>query len=140
MSSSGYLALGAGGLFGSLLIWALARDRRRVAAKRERFVGRQPLDSGEIYRTYYQSSGLEKESVRYYWDAVARLLALDARRLRPGDRFDEELAPVAGKELGDEIEDLGEFLELESREKSIEFEPSELNTLDDLIRVFGAKR
>ncbi len=44
-----------------------------------------------------------------------------------------------GKELGDEIEDLGDFLGLESCVKKLEFEPSELHTLDDLIRVFAAK-
>lgn len=110
MSFNGWLAVGAGCIFGGLTAWALYMDRRRQLSKRRRFACRQPIPLDEIYETFYENSGLERESVLRYWKEVARLLALDARRLRPGDRFAEEYGPIEGEELGDELEDLAEFL------------------------------
>ncbi len=137
MSCKGCLVFG--GFFGGLAIWALIQDRRRIGAKRRRFAGREPVSLDGIYETFYGTSGLERESVLYYWKEVAGLLALDPRRLRPGDRLREELGPIEGKEFEDETEDLMDFLYLEGQEKGIAYEASGLCTLDDLIRIFATK-
>ena len=136
MTFSEYLAIGSGGILGALLIWALTKDRRRIAEKRRRFANRQPIQPEDIYNVFYKDSGLDRELVDYYWKETARLLSLDPRLLRPEDTFERELGPIPGKEFEDEIEDLMDFLHLSSRERDIQYTPSELLSLDDLIKTF----
>lgn len=134
-----YVAAVFAGLAGGLLAWAIGRDRKRKQTKRNRFAKRESLSLEEIYSRFYETTNLDKEYFLLYWREVANLLSLEAGRLRPSDRFDKELRPVEDQELGDELEDLHEFLYLESQEKCIDYVPERLKTIDDVVRLLAGQ-
>jgi len=126
-------------MVGGGLGYGVLKDLLRKAAKKRRFENREAMPVGEIYERFYASAGLEKAKVLKYWAEVADLLRLDPGRLRPSDRFDGELSPVKGAELGDEIEELSEHFASLCERESVGADFAKIKTLDDLIRTFSQK-
>ena len=110
---------------------------KRKIEREARFAGRLDLSPHQIYEQFYAESGYDEKDVIYLWDLIAHHLGLNARKLRPTDRFDSELSPVTGYELLDEIEDLTVFVRLEAEKRKTVFKPSELQSVDDVIRLLA---
>ena len=63
--------------------------------------------------------------------------AISAGKLRPTDRFQEELAPPPGTELLDEVEDVTVFVRVEAEKRGKRFIAEELKSIDDVIRLLA---
>lgn len=107
---------------------------KRAAAKQARFADREALSISEIYRRYFAADELSQQDVEHYWIETAKLLRLDALKLRPEDAFSGKLGPIAGTESVDEIEDLNEFFEYWCEDAGVDYAPENIKTLGDLIR------
>lgn len=126
------------GLVVALVGYGVFWEARRRWKRRARFAGRAVLSDAEIFAQFYAQSDLRPEAVAKYWNEVGRLMRVPAGRLRPSDRFDVELAPVAGAEMADEIEELGEFFDDERQRLGLSVNLKQMKTLDELIRAFAA--
>jgi hypothetical protein len=112
-------------------------ESKRLQKKRSRFSDREKLSLDELYSKYFEPTGLQKDVVVTYWQRVADTMGLEAGRLRPTDRFDSELRPVAGHLVEDEIADLNQFFELEVKRRKLVV-PGKPKTLGDLMNVLAA--
>ena len=112
------------------------RNFGRIRRKRQRFAHRSALPCDRIYQTYFAESGLDPMDVQESWKELANTLKLDPQRLRPTDRFDRELAPVAGTTKLDELDVLETVAALRVRTRAL---PSvnwiTVETIDDYIRA-----
>ena len=108
--------------------------RRRILIKRERFAQRPSIPVGDIYRSFYADSGLNRQEVTRLWNLVASAMKLDPEKLRPGDRFKEDMGPIKGHLVPDELEDLEALYERRCGELGIKPKHGMVITLDDFIR------
>lgn len=93
----GFVLLFAAGVVGYLFsTWYVRRVRT------SRFTGRETLSPEEIYRRYFHDTGLRQDVVVRQWQETAKSLELPSELLRPTDRFDTELRPLAGWPLYDD--------------------------------------
>ncbi len=114
----------------------VVRNFGRIRRKRKRFAHRSALPCDRIYQTYFAESGLDQIDVQESWQELATTLKLDSQRLRPTDRFDRELAPVAGTTKLDELDVLEAVLAIRVRARSLQAVDLEtLDTIDDYIRA-----
>ncbi len=110
----------------------------RLLEKRNRFENRESKSLDEIFNEYYLDSNVHKSEFDRIWNNVTDILQLDAKKLLPHDKFDVELAPVKGFEIGDEIEDLEEYFLSECHKKHLDIKrDKKIDTLDDLIRLLA---
>ena len=121
----------------------VVRNFGRIRRKRQRFADRPALPCDRIYQTYFAESALDPIDVQESWTELANTLKLDPQRLRPTDRFDRELAPVAGTTKLDELDVLEAVLALRVRTRGLQVVDLEtLETIDDYVRAtsrrFGA--
>lgn len=107
----------------------------RRKRRRQRFSERPSLPAADIFEQHYRDSALEFSDFANVWSLVAFHLGVDAERLRPADRFDDQLRPEEGTELIDELEDLTVFVRSEAERRGKTFNVRELNTLDDLVKL-----
>lgn len=106
---------------------------RRVRMKR--IADREPMSPDQIFSRYYKDSGLREEFVVLVWGDIAKILALPAEKLRPTDKFNEELKPLAGWHFYDDhLEDLLTWADKYARKRGAIVNPAEFKTLDDLVR------
>lgn len=98
-------------LIAALVGWGFETHRRKL--KRCRFSDRNLIPVDTIVSKHFGDSEKHSQLI-YWWNEVSKKLKLDARKLRPDDRFDKELAPVEGFvtedetiQLDDLIDDLG---------------------------------
>lgn len=112
------------------------RNFGRIRRKQQRFAHRPALLWDRIYQTFFAESGLDPIDVEQSWQELATTLKLDPQRLRPTDRFDRELGPVAGTTKLDELDVLEAVLALRVRTRGLPAVDLEtLETLDDYIRA-----
>ena len=110
--------------------WAASIFTRK-RERRQRFAARSLLDSDVIAREFYPHH--DADDVIFLWEALAFHLGIEARKLRPTDRFQAELAPPPGMELLDEIEDATLFVRVEAEKRGKRVVPEELQSIDDVI-------
>jgi hypothetical protein len=98
-------------LIAALIGWGLESHRRQL--KRGRLSDRNSIPVDTIVSKHFDDAEKHAQLI-YWWNEVSKTLKLDARKLRPDDRFDKELAPVEGFitedetiQLNDLIDDLG---------------------------------
>lgn len=103
--------------------------RRRL----ERFAGRPDMNESDFFRTYYEGTGVRRETVSEVLRETAASLRVPSTRLRPTDRREVELGPVKGWEWDDDIAGVDWFLEDKERDAGIE-EGETVETLDHMIR------
>lgn len=111
------------------------RERERLKKKRARFEGRPALLLEDIYETYYRDAGFDFASFARFWTELASLLKLDPTRLRPTDRFDQELAAVDGYLAEDELVDVGELYRSRRKRTGRTSRPDLPQTVDELVRI-----
>ncbi len=56
-----------------------------------KFADRESLSFDQIYERYFGASGLAKDIARELWDEAGASLKVDPKKLRPTDRFSDEL-------------------------------------------------
>jgi len=110
--------------------------RRRLPEKRRRFDNREKIDSMTIYDKYYDDIGIDTNRFLDLWNKIGDVLKLDPGLLRPSDSFDNELKPVEGYFVEDELMDLQDYLKKEAKTRNISLNGVKLNTLDDVIKLF----
>lgn len=111
-------------------------SRRRM--KQKRFASRKQLTIDQIYSDYFSGKSIDIEKFRTYWIEIGNILRIDIGLLRPEDRFSDELKPVEGKEISDELEELFEYFSSISEDEGIQFDPREISCLGDLMLVFAS--
>ena len=125
---------------GVLLVLGIATaywlESRRLPTKRARFANRESLSTQDLFIKYFSGTRVQQETFSRIWEAAARNLNLDATRLRPTDRFDNELAPVKGHLLEDELVALNEYYRAECRRIGVA-DPPRLQSLNDLVLTLG---
>lgn len=104
--------------------------------KTSRFTDRLDLPDDIFFAKYYAHSGLPKEAVTSIRRLVAEELEVPHGRLRPSDRFDQELRPAEGWEAWDDgLEVLKAALTTRRRGSGKRIDWNAIRTLDDFIRA-----
>lgn len=113
-----------------VLIWLFGKraDQRRAI----RFDGRRQLSFDEIWDYYYSNSGLRRELVEEALRIIEKAIGVPIGKLRPDDRFSEQLAPERGWEMDDSLAELLWHLRPVPRTDSAVIE-----TVDDFVRAFS---
>ncbi len=126
------VALGATMALGLVLLAVGTRQMREE--KRGRFAERPDVAPDEFFERYYGQSGLPRDRVLRALRTVAVDTETPEARLRPGDRFAEELKPVRGWEFDDGIGILSWELDRLARKAGVAIDLGSIVTLDDYIR------
>jgi hypothetical protein len=103
----------------------------------DRLNTREPLDAEQLYARYYASSGLSKSAVVELWNEVASTLRLPAEKLRPGDRFGEDIGRWFL--FSDDLDSLAELGEKRAKRRGIEVRFDTLFTIDDYVRALAER-
>lgn len=107
---------------------------RRV--RRNRLTGREAMSPEEIYAQYFDAAGLQQEVLVRQWREAASSLELPAELLRPTDRFDTELKPLAGWPLyDDQIEDLFAWATRRAKALGTAIDLTGVQTLGDFVTL-----
>ena len=104
--------------------------------RQKRFENRPNLSADHIYANFVAGRNLPKEFVCELWNEVAESLQLSAGRLRPSDRFDEELAAPKGWEFDDEILDLQWAAKRRLKQIGTQVDLSQIKTVGDYVEFF----
>jgi len=110
-------------------------EQGRLPEKRKRFEKRETKTLKEIFENYYANLNFDESEFIKTWNEIASILKLDPQKLRPEDRFKDELSPVKGYFVEDELSDLEEYLRIKCQKKDISFKGEKIKTLDELIRI-----
>jgi hypothetical protein len=101
------------------------------------FEERSPLSDDEIYRQYFAESGFPQPLVLELWHEVADGLHLPAGKLRPTDRFGQELAGYWI--TSDELDGLAQIAAARARRQGFTLNLAEVKTLDEYVRRFASR-
>ncbi|HEV2452673.1 MAG TPA: hypothetical protein VGY98_00330 [Verrucomicrobiae bacterium] len=115
-----------------VLIWTFVPQRQR----RKRFDARPDLDLDQIYNAFFSSKSLPKELVCELWKEVSGTLHVPSGKLRPTDRFDDELAAPKGWEYDDEIMDVHWAAERRLKRIGGQSDLSQVKTVGDYVEFF----
>lgn len=117
-------------IFGIGLTWAMVAMARERINRRKMVENRPRLSDDEIYRQFYEQSGLQRRAVLLMWHEVAHALHVDPGKLRPSDRFSRPQPNIF--HLRSDIDDLDDWLSMLSSKSKLN--PAKLDTIDDLVR------
>ncbi|OGL47350.1 MAG: hypothetical protein A2W05_00965 [Candidatus Schekmanbacteria bacterium RBG_16_38_10] len=119
-------------ILGSLAgLWLATRNVKRK--RRLPFQDRPDMSEEEFFVTYYRDASITKETICHVLKVVANATEIPATKIRPSDRFDRELAPVRGWEFDDGLAEISWFAKSKMKKAGVR-EPTQLHTVDDLIR------
>lgn len=93
---------------------------------------RATLSDEDIYRQYFAESGLPQPLVLELWREVADALHLPAGKLRPTDRFGQELGGYWI--TSDDLDALGQVVATRARRQGATLNLAEIKTLDEYVR------
>ena len=99
----------------------------------DRLKAREPLDMEQIYARYYTASGLSKSAVAELWNEVATTLRLPAEKLRPADRFGEDVGTWFI--FSDDLDSLAELGQNRAKRRGIKVRFETVATVDDYVRA-----
>ena len=133
--SGSQMAIFAGVMLGSLVVWWLA-ERNAKQKRRIPFQNRPDMSEEEFVFTYYRNTAIPKETISDVLKVVANATEIPASKIRPSDRFDRELAPVRGWEFDDGIAEISWFAKSKIKKAGVH-EPVQVDTVDDLIRYIA---
>ena len=107
-------------------------------ARLSRFAGREAMSLTALYEQFFHDSGLPQEVVLQLWQAAAQTLKLPAELLRPTDRFDRELQPMAEWHIHDDYnERLAAWAEGEAKQHGMKMDLMPIQTLGELITLLA---
>lgn len=119
-------------VIGGVLAWNFLPRRQRL----KRFENRPDLSLEQIYREYFARESLPRDLVSELWKEVAESLRLPPGKLRPTDRFDQELAPPGGWEHDDEVMEVQWMAERRLKQCGMQADLSRIKTLGDYVQFF----
>lgn len=120
------------------LVWLFLFSTRHMKGEKVRRLGdRQAMSSNEFYETYYLSTALPSKLVSELVNRLGEALEIPPGLLRPGDRFEVELAPLKGWSFMDDRLDLFNLMSELERKYKIQIDRSGTETVDQLIRAVG---
>lgn len=99
------------------------------------FSKREPLSEEDIYRQYFLDSGLSQPIVLELWSEVAKTLGIPVGKLRPADRFGQELGGYWF--VGDELDVLSKMAIDRVRRSGAVLDLSKITTLDEYIKILA---
>jgi hypothetical protein len=117
---------------GTVLLWAYVPHRKRL----KRFEGRPDLSLDQIYANYFACKNMPKELVCELWNEVSKSLHLPSGKLRPTDRFDQELAAPKGWEFDDDIVEVQWAAERRLKRSGTQADLSQIKTIADYVEFF----
>ena len=106
-------------------------ERRVLSVLRSR----EFLSDDEIYRSFYASSGLDKESVMELWHEIAKTLGISEGYLRPNDKFGKDIGYQAV--FTNELDDLSYIALHRIKEQQLSVDLSLVLTVDDYVKSFA---
>jgi hypothetical protein len=98
---------------------------------------REALSDDEIYQRFYVSSGLDQDSVIEVWHEIASILHAPAARLRPSDRFGEDVG--AYWITSEELDALGVAAEQRAKREGLSVELASIETVDEYVSKLAAR-
>lgn len=113
-------------------VWYFLPRRLRL----KRFENRPELSLEQIYGEFFAGKSLPKELACELWNEVAKCLCLPPGKLRPTDRFDQELAAPKGWEFDDEILDVQWAAERRLKQSGTQADLSHIKTVADYVEFF----
>ena len=128
------LVIVVGGIIATLI------EQRRLPEKRKRFDHRESISLKKIFANYYANANLDESDFRRIWNEVASILELEPQKLRPEDRFENELSPVKGYFVEDELLDLQEYLRVGCKNRGSILGKRIIETLDEFIKLLCQKK
>jgi hypothetical protein len=99
---------------------------------------RDSLQLEELYARYYADSGLSRKSFLEVWNKIADTLAVPAEKLRPADRFGEDIGVYVG--VSDKLDTLSELAHERAERRRIQVRLETLATVDDYVRTLAEPR
>jgi hypothetical protein len=117
---------------GGVIAWNFIPRRQRF----KRFENRPDLSLEQIYGEFFAGKNLPKELACELWNEVSASLHVPAGKLRPTDRFDQELAAPKGWELDDEILDVQWAAERRLKQSGTQADLSHIKTVADYVEFF----
>jgi hypothetical protein len=125
---AGLIILIIGASVSAWSFWSSARRRRAQFGSREQLSGEQ------LFADYFSDSDLPKQVVLGLWNECADKLRVPASKLRPTDRFKQELA-VANfwASLDDPRDDLAHFVREFAKERSTGIDLANSETVGQLV-------
>lgn len=132
-------------LFGFLLVTGLTAALVSMfyvkRTRLKRFSDREVLSREDIYARYFRDSGLEKVTIVSVWEDVAKVLALPPEKLRPTDRFDQELRPLSEwYHYDDNVEHLFAWALKSAKIRGVTVNFDEVQTLGDFVTLMAKLR
>lgn len=115
-----------------LSVWSLMPRRLRL----KRFESRPDLSLEQIHAEFFARANFPRELVCELWNEVAESLRLPPGKLRPTDRFAEELAAPKGWEFDDEILDVQWAAERRLKRSGTQADLSQISTVGDYVEFF----
>lgn len=115
-----------------VLIW----NRFPYRQKLKRFEDRSDLNMDQIYAEFFASKNLPKELACELWNEVSGSLQLPPGKLRPTDRFDQELAAPKGWEYDDDIVEVQWAAERRLKQSGTKADLSRIKTVADYVEFF----
>jgi hypothetical protein len=117
---------------GAVLAWTFIPRDQRI----KRFEDRTELSLDQIYGEFFAPKNLPKELACELWNEVSASLHLPPGKLRPTDRFDQELAAPKGWEHDDEILEVQWGAERRLRQNGTQGDLSQIKTVADYVEFF----
>jgi hypothetical protein len=115
-----------------VLIWNRVPHRQKL----KRFEGRSDLSLDQIYDDFFADKKLPKELACELWNEVSALLHVPRGKLRPTDRFDQELAAPTGWEYDDDIVEIQWAAERRLKQSGTQADFSQIKTVADYVEFF----
>ena len=117
---------------GAVVVWNFMPRRLRL----KRFENRSDLSLDQIYGEFFADRNLPKQLVCDLWTEVASCLGLPPGKLRPTDRFDQELVVPKGWEFDDDIVEVQWAAERRLKQSGAQADLSQIKTVADYIEFF----
>lgn len=128
------LFVGMGLTFIFVLIYFLA-EKKMKKKKRMRFSDRQSISLDQFYDNYYKNTDIAKDTVRKVLLLVSSSTDIPMEKIRPSDRFDDDLKPIEGWEFDDGLHEISwEIKEILNRNANKKM--PNIETVDELIVFF----
>ena len=96
---------------------------------------RDSIGIEELYARYYANSRLSKVSVWDVWNEIAATLRVPPEKLRPADRFGEDIGLYFGP--SDRLDTLSELASKRAQRRRLNVRLEALNTVDDYVRALA---
>jgi hypothetical protein len=113
-------------------VWYFVPRHQRL----KRFESRPDLSLEQIYDEFLAGKNLPKGLACELWNEVASCLHLPPGKLRPTDRFDQELAAPKGWEFDDDIVEIQLASERRLKQSDAHADLSHIKTVADYVEFF----